>query len=437
MKNSFYKIALGTATVSLLLAATMQSVSSAGGQQRRPTWGIEQTFTGAGPWQTDNNNATVNKVCSTVSTGASCDALVLGVDRTPGKNPFSGFGQNIAKQSAQAIPVTDYPDSLSPSQLINAYNFPTTTASGALPGTGKTIAIVDAYDDPSIASDLATFDTQFGIPQLNSCTISTTSGPCFQKVSETGTTVYPAFNQSWSQEISLDVEYAHAVAPGASILLVEATTNGLSDLMRAIGWAATKAQYVSMSFGAAEVSNEKTYDAGLAGNTASFFAAAGDVGLGAQWPAVSPKAISVGGTTLDLNTDGTVASETGWVNGGGGCSAYETASASQLSYPTYNQSGCAGMKATPDVAADADPNTGVLVYNSNVYAETVGWYDMGGTSLATPIWAARAADSGSLVNSAYVYGPNAINFKDITQGGNSAGCLVGYDLSTGLGSWNN
>jgi subtilase family serine protease len=245
------------------------------------------------------------------------------------------------------------------------------------------------------------------------------------------------FDEDWVQEISLDVEWAHAIAPGASILLVEATTSGMADLLRAITYASTKAQYVSMSFGVPEVAAETaTWDKAFTSSSVSYFAATGDGGVSTQWPSVSPDVISVGGTTLRLSASGAIAAETGWVSGGGGCSTYETATPSQANYPTYAQVSCAGKRATPDVAADADPNTGVMMYNSNKFTGTTGWFTAGGTSLSTPIWAARSADAGVVVNSAYIYGTNAINFDDITQGGNAAGCLVGYDLCSGLGSWN-
>jgi len=438
MKKRLSKFALGTATVSLLLVATVQGISSASpGSPPGLNWGPAPVLAGAGPWQIDNNTATVDRACSDTTSGASCDELVLGMDTTKGHSPFGNFGQSVASRNEQVNTLADNPNALTPSQIINAYNFPTTSPSGGLPGTGKTIAIVDAYDDPNIASDLATFDTQFNIPQLPSCTITATSGPCFQKVGEAGSTTLPAFDEGWASEISLDVEYAHAVAPGASILLVEATTNGTVNLMRNIAYAATKAQYVSMSFGQPDSSSDKSLDGAFVRTGVSFFAAAGDAGLGAEWPSVSPKVISVGGTTLNLTSSGSVSSETGWVNGGGGCSAYETAPAAQTAYPTYAQANCAGMRATPDVAADADPNTGAIAYDSNDYGGTTGWYTAGGTSLATPILAARAADSGVIVNPAYVYGTNSIKFNDITTGGNAAGCLVGYDMCSGLGSWNN
>jgi len=438
MKKHFSKFAVGTATVSLLLVAAIQGISGASpGSPPNQNRGASPVFNGAGPWQVDNNSATVARVCPTSPYAASCDSYVLGLDQKNGQSPFGNRGQHVPARQDQVDTFAENIGALSPAQIIGAYNFPTTSASGALPGTGTTIAIVDAYDDPNIVSDLGTFDNQFGIPQLSSCAITATSGPCLQKVSETGTTALPAFDEGWAGEISIDVEWAHAIAPGASILLIEANSANMGDLSRAIGYASTKAKYVSMSFGLSENSIEKTMDMFFMSSTSSYFAASGDSGLNVSWPSTSPKVISVGGTTLNLTPSGTIASETGWANGGGGCSVYETATSNQANSPGYAQSNCAGKRATPDVAADADPNTGVYVYNSNGLEGTTGWYTAGGTSVATPIWAARAANTGITVNQAYVYGSNSINFDNITQGGNGATCNVGYNMCTGLGSWNN
>ncbi|GEM_PF-1882490 len=445
MKKSLYKYGIAVATVSLLMTASLQSVSSAGdGTNGGPGKTNEPTFQGSGPWQVDNNTATVARACSAsaaTADTASCSALVLGMNTATGQSPFaSTVGAAAGNGKNSPSPNDTFANNyyaLSPAQIISAYNFPTTNSTGALPGTGKTIAIINAYDDPNIAADLATFNSQFGIPQLASCTITPTSGPCFQKVSETGGTSYPRYDQGWAMEISLDVEWAHAIAPGASILLIEATSNGWSDLMRSITYASSHSQYVSMSFGGPEGSIDKSYDSAFTNANVSYFASSGDTGLGAQYPSTSPKVISVGGTTLNLTSSGTISSETGWVSSGGGCSTYETATSSQAAYPTYAQVNCAGKRATPDVAANADPNTGGFVYNSNNYGGTTGWFTVGGTSLATPIWAARAANTGVVVNQAYIYGANSIRFNNIAQGGNSAGCLVGFSLSCGLGSWNN
>lgn len=291
-----------------------------------------------------------------------------------------------------------------------------------------TIAIVDAYDLPTAQNDLNVFSSTFGLP---SCT---TANGCFQKVNQTGGTSYPKYNSGWGLEIALDIEWAHAIAPGAKILLVEASSNSFSNLLAAEDYASAHATYVSNSWGGSEFSGETSYDSHFSRSGVSFFVSAGDAGLPAEYPSSSAKVISVGGTLLTFNSDGSLASETGWSNGGGGCSLYETATTSQSAFASYSQVNCGGKRATPDVSLDADPNSGAAIYDSSKYYGQSGWYQVGGTSLSSPMWAARSADSGSLVNSAYVYGSN-ISFRDITSGNNGSPCLPGYDLCTGRGSW--
>ncbi|HET9089863.1 MAG TPA: hypothetical protein VFN54_06130, partial [Acidimicrobiales bacterium] len=142
----------------------------------------------------------------------------------------------------------------------------------------------------------------------------------------------------------------------------------------------------------------------------------------------------VGGTTLTLDANNQLISETGWSSGGGGCSAYESPSSAQAAFSQYSAVKCAGMRATPDVSLDADPNSGVSVYDSTPYNGQSGWFTVGGTSASTPMWAAASADANVLMNSDYVYANN-ISFRDITSGNNGASCLVGYDLCSGRGSW--
>jgi outer membrane protein assembly factor BamB len=316
------------------------------------------------------------------------------------------------------------PTGLAPATIKSVYGFPTSGTAG----TGQTIAIVDAYDDPTAEQDLATFSAQFGLP---SCT---TANGCFAKVDQTGGTSYPAADQGWALEISLDVQWAHAVAPGAKILLVEAASNNFADLFAAVGYAKAHAQYVSNSWGAAEFSGETLYDGTFVQKGVSFFVSAGDNALPAEYPSSSPNVVSVGGTRLTFNPDGSLASETGWSLGGGGCSTFEAATPAQSGFGQYGQAGCGGSRATPDVALDADPDSGVAVYDSTPYFGQTGWFTVGGTSASSPMWAARAADSGAVVDAAYVYG-SAIAFRDITSGNNGAPCLTGYDLCSGRGSW--
>jgi hypothetical protein len=142
----------------------------------------------------------------------------------------------------------------------------------------------------------------------------------------------------------------------------------------------------------------------------------------------------VGGTTLKFAPDGSLQSETGWSGSGGGCSTYESATSAQFGFNTFAQAGCGSSRGTPDVSLDADPASGVSVYDSTRYQGQAGWFKVGGTSASCPMWAARSADQGATVDSGYVYGNN-INFRDITSGNNGASAAAGYDLVTGRGSW--
>jgi len=315
--------------------------------------------------------------------------------------------------------VSSSPTGLSPATVKSAYNFPTSSTAGA----GTTIAIVDAYDHPKIESDLAVFSAQFGLPAC------TTANGCFTKVNQNGGTSYPKRNAGWALEIALDVEWAHAIAPGARILLVEATSNSFADLLAAEDYARTHAQYVSNSWGAGEFSGESSYDSHFSGSGVSFFVSSGDNGTPAEYPSSSPNVISVGGTTLHFS-GGSFSSETGWSGSGGGCSVYENRNAAQ----STGSINCNGKRATPDVSLVADPASGVSVYDSFRYQGQAGWWTVGGTSASAPMWAARSAAAGAVVNATYVYGNN-ISYRDITSGNNGANCGPGYDLVTGRGSW--
>ncbi len=347
-----------------------------------------------------------------------------------GSGPASG-SSGSARSADAAAPEAPAPgpSGLSPAALATAYDF-----SGTNGGAGETIAIVDAYDDPTIAANLSSFSSQFGLP---ACT--TTNG-CFTKVNQTGGTTYPSVTSGWGLEISLDVEWAHALAPSAHVMLVEANTSSEANLFTAVTYAAKHAQYVSMSWGGTEISGETTFDGDFALTPGvSFFAASGDSASSVIYPSTSPDVVSVGGTTLNV-TAATSAwkSETAWSTAGGGCSQVEKATAAQKAFPTYDQAGatCAGKRATPDVALDANPSTGVSVYDSRKLSTGLsGWITVGGTSASTVMWAAHSASTGSHVNATYVYGAN-IPFYNVTSGSNGHPCEKGYSLCTGLGSWN-
>jgi subtilase family serine protease len=322
----------------------------------------------------------------------------------------------------KGAPNATTPTGLSPQTIKSVYGFPTAMTAGAL----KTIVIVDAYDAPNIENDLNVFSGKYGLPAC------TTQNLCFQKLDQRGGTRYPRADAGWALEISLDVEWAHAIAPGAKIVLVEADSNSYVNLFAGVDQARSRGQYVSMSWGGSEFSGEAAYDSHFGGGV-SFFVSAGDTGTPAEYPSASPNVVSVGGTTLTFSGSLFV-SETGWRSGGGGCSQYETASSAQTSFGGYASVGCTGKRATPDVALDADPASGVAVYDSTKYLGSSGWFTVGGTSASTPMWAARAAGAGVAVNASYVYS-GAITYRDITSGNNGAACAVGYDLCTGRGSW--
>jgi subtilase family serine protease len=318
-----------------------------------------------------------------------------------------------------------------PAQIKAAYGFSSVTFGTVKgDGSGETIAIVDAYNDPNIVSDLAAFDKQFGLA----------APPSLKVVNETGGTKLPTNSRDWATEIALDVEWAHAIAPGANILLVEASSAYSSDLDTALDYArnASGVVVVSSSWGGSEYRSEASEDvhfttpAGHAGVT--FTVAAGDDGTGAEYPASSPNVISVGGTSLRLTSSGTYSSESVWTDGGGGTSAFE-------GLPSYQSGLGLTTRGTPDVSYDANPNTGFAVYDS--YGSS-GWVEIGGTSAGAPQWAGliaivnqgRAIAGKSSLSNAQdaLYSISRSDFHDVTSGSNGRSAASGYDLASGLGS---
>lgn len=358
------------------------------------------------------------------ATGVAANGNAAAAAVCPGSPLGSAHCHALVVVDAHGNPdATSSPTGLSPATIKSVYGFSTSSTAGA----GQTVAIVDAYDDPTAESDLGVFSSTFGLPAC------TTANGCFAKVNQTGGTSYPRKDAGWALEISLDIQWAHAIAPGAKILLVEASSNSFTNLLAAEDYAKTHAAYVSNSWGGSESSSETGYDSHFAQSGVSFFVSAGDAGLPAEYPSASPNVISVGGTTLNF-TGGSFTSETGWSSGGGGCSQYETATTAQSGFSEYPQVNCAGKRATPDVSLDADPASGVSVYDTTSYQGQKGWFKVGGTSASSPMWAARSADAAIVVNAATVYG-SSISYRDITSGNNGAPCLVGFDLCTGRGSW--
>jgi subtilase family serine protease len=330
-------------------------------------------------------------------------------------------------------PVTNAtPSGNGPTQFQTAYGL--TTASSNM-GTGVTIGIVDAYDDPNIVNDLNTYSSMYGLPICNARGSSCT----FKKVNQKGGTSYPRANSGWALEISLDVETAHALCPNCNILLVEASSASFSNLLAAEDYATAHANVVSNSWGGNEFSSETTssYDGHFnhIGKPITF--SSGDNGYGVQYPAASQYVTAVGGTTLTLNADNSYAGETVWSGAGSGCSAYEPKPGWQT------DTGCI-RRTVADVAADADPNTGAAVYDTVRYQGGSGWWQVGGTSLASPIIAATyaLANTGGTIDGSYPYSHTSA-LHDVSSGSNGScgGSYLctgesGYDGPTGNGSPN-
>jgi subtilase family serine protease len=349
-------------------------------------------------------------VCATQPAGAQCDAKVEA-------------GSSGAPLASAA------PAGLTPTQLQHAYGL---VGAAALPNT-QTVGVVVAFDDPDAEADLATASTTFGLPAC------TTANGCFSKVDQNGGTNLPTSDQGWSLEADLDLQTIHAAAPKAHILLVEAKSAGLLDLMAAESYATSHATEVNNSWGSPEIGLvDKLFDP-VFSKAIPITVATGDDGFGVQWPSSNPFVTAVGGTTLQVDASGNRLSETAWSGTGSGCSSFERKPSWQ------HDTGCT-HRSVADVSADADPATGMSVFDSFGYKGSSGWFVVGGTSLASPIIAATYALAGNaglaqlFALRAYLV-PGALH--DVTTGSNgtcspaylcTAG--TGYDGPTGLGSPN-
>jgi hypothetical protein len=350
----------------------------------------------------------------------------------------SPVASGIVAQPAAAVSASFFstePTGLSSSQIRTAYGVnQISLGSVSGDGAGQTIAIVDGYFDPSISSDLARFDSEYGLP----------APPSFKQYVENGM----FFSDSgWALETALDVEWAHAVAPAANIVLVEAQPT-LNDLMSAVSFARQLpgVSVVSMSWGTGEFAGETTYDSVFttpAGhNGVTFVASSGDSGT-TEYPSASPNVLSVGGTTLNVSASGAYGSETGWTGTGTGSSPYESAPAWQAA-ATSAAGLKAGSRTTPDVAWDASPSTGVSAYSSVPYFGQSGWFTVGGTSVGAPSWAGLIAIAdqglaqkgvGSLSNAqASLYRASSSDFNHPASGSTGSSSTAAYSLVTGLGS---
>lgn len=328
---------------------------------------------------------------------------------------FAHCDSQVVTDASGAPAATATPAGYGPADLQSAYKLPSATA-----GSGKTIAIVDAFDDPNAESDLGVYRAQYGLP---ACT--TTNG-CFKKVNQTGVQgSYPHTDAGWSQEISLDVDMASAVCPNCKILLVEAKTSAFANLSTAVDTAARLgASTISNSYGgseyAGEVADQGHYNhPGIAVTVSS-----GDSGYGVEFPAASQYVTAVGGTALTRASTTTRGwAESAWSGAGSGCSAY-------VAKPSWQtDTGCA-RRTVADVSAVADPNTGVAVYDS--LRGSAGWMIFGGTSVAAPVIAGVYALAGNPVASGSFPYANSSSLFDVTSGSNGT-CSVAYLCTAGTG----
>ncbi|HET9095181.1 MAG TPA: S53 family peptidase [Candidatus Baltobacteraceae bacterium] len=362
-------------------------------------------------------HGTFARVCGAAAAGyASCHALI--------RTDASANG-------------TSGPTGYNPADLQSAYALPSSSA-----GSGQTVAIVDAYNDPNAESDLGTYRSQFGLPAC------TTANGCFKKVDQNGGTKYPRNNASWSQEISLDLDMVSAVCPNCHILLVEAGSNSNSNLGAAVNEAAKLgANAISNSYGGSESSGESSYDSYYNHPGIAVTASSGDGGYSVEYPAASQYVTAVGGTRLVKASNTRGWSESVWSTSstegaGSGCSAYEPALSWQQSVAAL--AAVCSKRAVADVSAVADPNTGVSVYDSYSYMGQSGWLVFGGTSVASPVIAsvyALAGNASSVTAGSYSYSHTG-SLNDVTSG-STAGCgsilctaAAGWDGPTGNGSPN-
>lgn len=380
--------------------------------------------------------------------------------------PGQHFNYVIYSQNPDALSpdgsVTPPASAFNPATLKSAYGINLITDGGVLQdGTGMTIAIIDAFDNPHfvsrnsstdvnldtsfLASDLHKFDVQYGLPEPPGF---------FTKVDQSGGTSYPVGDTGWGTEIALDVEWVHAIAPGAKIVLVEAADNSDTNLiLNAASWARdfSGAAAITMSFGRSESSAllDSVFHS-PADHGVTWLASTGDYGAPGSYPAYSPNVVAVGGTTLTA-PGGVYGSESAWSGSGGGLSVYETQPSYQSGLVIHNGGSIissGGKRATPDISIDADPASGVAVYDSYSQGSATPWLQVGGTSLSSPVWAAlvaivdeiRADHGRNSLDGATEFLPSLYDthftsdYHDITTGSNGYSAGPGYDLTTGLGT---
>ena len=351
--------------------------------------------------------------CGSVASGDDVRCFALMRTDVGGGLKFDGNGPAAGKLT-QSTTVSGY----GPADLRSAYALPSTTA-----GSGQTVAIVDAYDDPTAENDMNVYRSNFGIAAC------TTANGCFKKLNQNGVQgSYPKTNASWAQEISLDLDMASAVCPNCHIILVEASSATNANLGTAVNSAVKAgANVVSNSYGGSEtVATNAAYDHPGTIITAS----AGDSGTGPSQPCSFATVVCIGGTNLQHASNARGWAETAWTSSGSGCSTL-------VAKPTWQTDAGCTKRSESDVSAVADPNTGVAVYDSTAYRGASGWLVFGGTSVSSPIIAsvyALAANASSQTYASNIWNDTskATNLNDVTSGSNGS-CSISYICNAGPG----
>jgi subtilase family serine protease len=380
---------LGAAVAATTIAAALSAATSAS----------------ANPAATSTAHGSAHTCAAAPAGYAACQAIVR-VDRT-------------GKPAA-----TSTPSGYGPADIQSAYGL---SATG---GSGKTVAIVDAYNDPTAEADLGVYRSTYGLPAC------TTANGCFRQVNQTGGATLPKTNAGWATEISLDVDMVSAACPGCHILLVEANSASFADLGAAVKYAAMQGvQAISNSYSGSDSGPNADYNQPGIAITAS----TGDSGYGSGSPATFDTVVAVGGTSLTKSTNSRGWSETAWSGAGSACSTKNA----KPSWQTISSAVCTG-KVVADVSAVADPQTGVSVYDSTRYQGRSGWQVYGGTSASSPIIGSVYALGGNLTGypAEYTWAHTA-SLNDVTSGSNGT-CTVtvlchagsGWDGPTGLGTPN-
>lgn len=349
------------------------------------------------------------RTCAVASVGyAACFARVVTLDGKP--------------MAGQPTPNAT-PGGYGPADIRSAYNL------GAASGSGRTVAVVDAYDDPTAEADLGVYRSTYGLPAC------TTANGCFRKVNQTGGKYYPRKDAGWATEISLDLDMVSATCPDCTILLVEAKTPSFANLGVAVNYAASEGvSAISNSYGGGDTSQTSAYNHPGIAITAS----TGDAGYGIESPASYDSVIAVGGTSLKRASNTRGWTETAWSGAGSGCSTLNAKPSWQTSVTQ-----CSG-KANADVSAVADPYTGVAVYDSTPYQGSSGWQVYGGTSASAPIIASVYTMGGNLSGNPVSYTwTHTGGLNDVTSGSNGScptavwcNATTGWDGPTGLGTPN-